>query len=65
MFFHENHFYLKCNNCGNMIHIDCDCIGDLTDHIYKEHKFIPTKEHIIISGLCEKCNMEGNNEENT
>ena len=22
----ENHFYLKCEKCGNMIHIDCDSI---------------------------------------
>ena len=51
----ENHFYLKCNSCGNMTHIDCECIGDLTNHINKEHKFKPFKEHIIINGICDKC----------
>ena len=25
---HENHFFLKCTNCGNIIHIDCDCISE-------------------------------------
>jgi Fur family ferric uptake transcriptional regulator len=52
---HENHFYLKCNNCGSMVHIDCDCIGELSSHIIMKHHFKPSKEHIIINGLCDKC----------
>lgn len=52
---HTNHFYLKCNNCGSMIHIDCDCISDLSNHILKEHNFKSDNENIIISGLCSRC----------
>lgn len=51
----ENHFYLKCDKCGDLVHIDCDCIEDLSNHIFKEHKFKPNKDHIIINGECEKC----------
>ena len=51
----HNHFYLKCELCGDMIHIDCDCIEDLSNHIMKNHKFKLNKEHIIINGFCEKC----------
>ena len=51
----NNHFYLKCEHCGTMIHIDCNCIVELSNHILKEHKFKMNKEHIIIKGLCEKC----------
>ena len=51
----ENHFYLKCEKCGNMTHIDCDCIEELTSHITKHHKFKPNKDHIIIDGICSKC----------
>ena len=51
----ENHFYLKCDKCGELVHIDCDCIGDLSNHIIKKHKFKPNKDHIIITGYCEKC----------
>ena len=50
-----NHFYLKCEKCGNLIHIDCDCIKDLTNHIMKHHNFITNKENIIINGVCENC----------
>ena len=55
----ENHFFLKCDKCGNLIHIDCDCIDDLSSHIFKKHKFKPNKENIIINGVCEKCIKKG------
>ena len=50
-----NHFYLKCDKCGDLKHIDCDCIEDLTNHIYKDHNFKLNKEHIIINGVCGRC----------
>ena len=54
----ENHFFLKCNSCGVMEHIDCDCIEELSSHISKKHNFSLT-DHIIINGICKKCNKEG------
>ena len=51
----DNHFYLKCNHCGELEHIDCDCINELSDHIVREHDFEIDKNHIIINGLCNKC----------
>lgn len=55
----ENHFYLKCDYCGNMTHIDCDCIEDLSNHIFNKHKFKTNKDHIIINGICNKCICKG------
>lgn len=52
----EDHFYLKCEKCGNMEHIDCECILDLSNHILKKHKFKTNKDHIIINGICNNCN---------
>jgi len=52
---HLNHFYLKCDNCGNTIHVDCDCITDLMNHILEEHHFKINSGHIIIGGMCDKC----------
>lgn len=51
----ENHFYLKCSQCGTMIHVDCDFVKKLENHILKEHKFTINKDHIIMTGLCEEC----------
>ena len=52
---HNNHFYLKCEKCKNLTHIDCDCINELYNHINSEHKFKLNKEKIIINGICNKC----------
>lgn len=51
----ENHFYLKCEKCGKMEHVDCDCITDLNKHILNNHQFKINKEHIIINGICKNC----------
>lgn len=53
-----NHYYLKCDTCGSMIHVDCDHIEELTTHIRKHHGFVPNKERIIIHGICENCVKE-------
>ena len=54
----ENHFYLKCDQCGEMIHVDCDCIKELSSHIDKEHSFQLKEENIMIKGTCKKCLKE-------
>ena len=51
----ENHFYLKCEKCGNLIHIDCDCINGLISHISKNHNFKVNNKQIMINGICKKC----------
>lgn len=55
----ENHFYLKCVNCGTMEHVDCDCIGELSSHISKSHNFSLTN-NVVINGVCNTCEKEGN-----
>ena len=51
----ENHFYLKCEKCKKITHVDCECIKELSSHILKKHKFKTNKENIIINGLCNEC----------
>lgn len=51
----SNHFYLKCQYCGETKHVDCDCIEDLFNHISNHHKFKLDKDQIVISGICERC----------
>ena len=51
----KNHFYLKCDNCLKLIHIDCDCIEKLENHILEEHSFNINNQNIIINGLCKNC----------
>ena len=50
----DNHFFLKCESCGVVEHVDCDCIEDLSNHISNSHNFNLT-DHLIINGICKKC----------
>ncbi len=54
----SNHFFLKCDNCGKIIHVDCDCVKDLFSHILKKHKFIPKDKQVVINGICDECMRE-------
>ena len=51
----DNHFYLKCLNCGKMIHIDCNCIDELRNHINLMHQFSMNMDGIMITGICDQC----------
>ena len=52
---HDDHFYLKCENCGELIHVDCSSINELSNHLLKEHSFMINKKNIVINGLCNNC----------
>ena len=54
----KNHFYLKCDICGILKHIHCECINEITNHIFNEHHFKPSENGIIINGICDKCSKE-------
>ncbi len=54
----QNHFYLKCRKCGHLEHIDCDCIHELSEHIFKKHNFKSDEQGIMITALCSKCRDE-------
>lgn len=50
----DMHFHLKCLNCGSLIHLECEKMTELKDHIYKEHGFTIGGKGIIY-GLCSEC----------
>lgn len=51
----ETHFYLKCQKCEKIYHVDCSCIDELSIHILKQHKFKIDTKNIILEGLCNNC----------
>ena len=54
----DNHFYLKCDKCGILKHIHCECIKEITSHIFNEHNFNASEKGIIINGICDRCGKE-------
>ncbi len=51
----KDHFYLKCEKCGKLEHVDCEKMHGLAEHIAKEHHFSLAQTHIIINGHCAEC----------
>ena len=51
----SNHFHLLCSKCGKLIHLECDEVGDLIQHIEKEHNFEIDISKINLYGLCPSC----------
>ena len=51
---HE-HFHLKCTDCGKLIHIECEHISELTEHIAAKHSFSVNKLKTVLYGQCEEC----------
>ena len=54
----HNHFHLICSKCGKLIHLECDEVHRLLDHIEEEHGFAIDMTKVNLYGLCESCQKE-------
>ncbi len=51
----EMHFHLKCIKCGKLIHMECEKMTHLKEHILSYHGFLIGGE-AMINGICFDCN---------
>ncbi len=51
----QEHYHLKCCKCGQLIHLSCDFLGQVNQHIYEEHHFIVDNSKTVFYGICENC----------
>ena len=49
------HYHLKCFDCGKIIHLECEIVETLENHIGKEHGFAIDREKTIFYGRCNLC----------
>lgn len=54
----REHFHLKCEGCGRLIHLDCDDLSKLSEHIEKEHAFYLNSSKTVLYGLCADCKTQ-------
>ena len=52
---HE-HFHLKCVKCGKLIHLSCDFLMQMENHILNDHGFTVSSGKTVIYGVCAECN---------
>ncbi len=50
----EMHFHLKCTRCGKLIHMECEKMSALREHILSDHGFI-IGGGAMINGICLDC----------
>lgn len=51
----EEHLHLKCVKCGCIIHLECDFMDEISEHILKEHRFTLQCKNSILYGMCSEC----------
>ncbi len=51
----EEHFHLKCEVCGLLIHLECEELSCISAHLQREHGFALNPFRTVFYGVCEKC----------
>ena len=50
-----HHFHMMCKQCGVLMHVDCELMRSLTQHIAEAHGFALDPKETVLVGLCAKC----------
>lgn len=48
-------YHCKCEKCGKLIHLHCEEIEQLLEHIHTNHSFVIDPRRTVFYGLCEAC----------
>lgn len=51
---HE-HYHLKCSVCGKLLHVRCEYLDEVAEHILGHHGFVISPEKTVLYGICENC----------
>lgn len=51
----KEHFHLKCIKCGTLIHVVCDELEGMANHIARHHHFQINQKKTVLYGICETC----------
>lgn len=49
------HYHLVCAGCGQMLHLQCEYLDEMTAHVLKHHQFSIDRYKTVIYGLCNQC----------
>ncbi len=48
-------FHCKCEKCGRLIHLHCDELEAIQEHLMKTHRFALDPLRTVFYGICEDC----------
>lgn len=58
----DGHFHMMCSRCGNLMHVDCRLLGEMSAHMMAEHGFQLDPRQTVLVGLCSACRGDGGEE---
>lgn len=51
----KEHYHLKCNQCGNLLHMHCEDFIKIQEHLLQEHDFRLDTSKTVLYGICKDC----------
>ena len=51
----DEHFHLKCVECGELFHISCDYMQGIDTHVLEHHGFRIDNTKTVLYGKCKSC----------
>lgn len=48
-------YHCKCEKCGKLIHLQCDEVGNLRQHLLEHHDFEMNSMRTVFYGICREC----------
>ena len=51
----REHFHLKCEDCGELLHLECGALSEIQNHIFDEHAFKINALKTVLYGKCDNC----------
>lgn len=54
----DRHFHLMCSRCGCLLHVNCEMMQALNEHLMEEHRFRVDARQSVLVGLCQRCAEE-------
>lgn len=54
----REHFHLKCEQCGELVHLECHVLETLSAHLEEEHRCRVNRFRTVLYGLCPRCAKE-------
>lgn len=51
----EEHFHCECIKCGSVIHLNCEELQEIQEHLQKDHSFAWDSGKTVFYGICGDC----------
>lgn len=56
-----SHYHLTCTQCGKLVHLECDLVDKMQQHIWQDHQFLIQPATTVFFGICLDCIKQSDN----